>query len=113
DGRSHPIFAISQDARATAGNLAADTRSPYGDVAYDGGLGATVGGGSFGDTYKFATLASAPEQVTRASGWRYDEPNTIPYAMQWTDPSQVDAEMGHVATVPISVQDQGSDSRTS
>jgi hypothetical protein len=113
DGRSHPIYAISQDARGTAGNLAADTRSPYGDVAYDGGLGATVGGASFGDTYKFATLASAPEQVTRASGWRYDEPNTIPYAMQWADPAQVDAEMGHVATVPISVQDQGSDSRTS
>src|SRR5438105_5842856 len=33
--------------------------------------------------------------------------------MQWTDPAQVDAEMGHVATVPISVQDQGSDPRNS
>jgi len=113
DGRSHPIFAISQDSRATAGNLGADTRSPYGDVAYDGGMGATVGGASFGDTYKFATLAAAPEQVTRASGWRYDEANTVPYAMQWTDPAQADAEMGHVATLPINVQDQGSDSRTS
>ena len=112
EGRSNPIFALSQDARATAGNLGADSRSPYGDMAYDGGMGATVGGASFGDTYKFVTLAAAPEQVTRASGWRYNEPNTIPYAMQWADPAQVDAEMGHVATVPIAVQDQGSDPRT-
>jgi hypothetical protein len=112
DGRSHPIFALSQDARATAGNLGADCRSPYGDVDYDGGIGATVGGASFGDKLKFTTLASNPEQVTRASGWRYNEPNTIPYAMQWTDPAQVDAEMGHVQTVPITVQDAGSDPRT-
>jgi hypothetical protein len=112
DGRSHPIYALSQDARATAGNLGADSRSPYGDVAYDGGVGATVGGASFGDTYKFATLAAAPEQVTRASGWRYNEANTIPYAMQWADPAQADAEMGHVATLPIGVKDQGSDPRT-
>jgi hypothetical protein len=81
-------------------------------MAYDGGVGATVGGASFGDTYKFATLAAAPEQVTRASGWRYNEANTISYAMQWTDPAQVDAEMGHVATLPIGVKDQGSDPRT-
>jgi hypothetical protein len=113
DGRSHPLFMLSQDARATAGNLGADSRSPYGDVAYDGlGAGATIGGASFGDTYKFVTLAAAPEQVTRASGWRYNEPNSIPYAMQWADPAQVDAEMGHVATVPITVQDQGSDPRS-
>ncbi|HEY5754125.1 MAG TPA: hypothetical protein VIT21_13320 [Chthoniobacterales bacterium] len=112
DGRSHPIFSISQDARSTSANLGADSRSPYGDVAYDGGVNATVGGASFGDTFKFVTLAANPEQVTRASGWRYTEPNTIPYAMQWTDPAQVDAEMGHVATLPITVKDQGSDPRT-
>ncbi|HEY5894960.1 MAG TPA: hypothetical protein VIT91_17205 [Chthoniobacterales bacterium] len=112
DGRSHPIFSISQDARSTLGNLGADSRSPYGDVAYDGGANATVGGASFGDKVKFVTLAANPEQVTRASGWRYTEPNTIPYAMQWTDPAQADAEMGHVATLPITVKDQGSDPRT-
>ena len=112
EGRSHPIFALCQDARATAGNLGADSRSPYGDVAYDGlGADSIVGGASFGDTYKFVTLAAAPEQVTILSGWRYNEPNTIPYAMQWVDPAQADAEMGHVATLPISVKDQGSDSR--
>ncbi|MFN2508156.1 MAG: glycoside hydrolase family 44 protein [Chthoniobacterales bacterium] len=112
NGRSHPIFAISQDARALAGNLGADSRSPYGDVDYTGGAGAPAGGASFGDTYKFATLAGNPERVTRASGWRYNQPNTIPYAMQWSDPAQVDAEMGHVATLPIKLRDQGSDTRT-
>ncbi len=119
DGRSHPIFAISQDASASTGNLGADSRSPYGDMAYDGSTsgdpitGNIVGGFSYGDTYKFVTLASGPEQVTRASPWKATEANTIPYAMQWVDPASVDAEMGHVATVPISVNDQGIDTQTS
>ncbi len=112
DGRSHPVFTLTQDARNSSGNLGADCRSPYGDVGYDGGIGAPAGGAAFGDTFKFVTLASNPEQVTRASGWRYDEPNTIPYAMQWADPAVADAEMGHVGTVPISVRDQGSDPRS-
>jgi len=110
DGRSHPIFAITQDARGTTGNLGCDSRSPYGDMAYDGdGTGAWVGGCSYGDTYKFVTLAANPEEVTEASGWRDTETNSIPYAMQWANPATVDAEMGHVATVPISVGDQGED----
>jgi hypothetical protein len=112
DGRSHPIFAITQDARGLSGNIGADTRSPYGDMAYDGdGVNAYVGGASYGDTYKFVTLASNPEEVTKNSGWKDTEANTIPYAMQWANPATVDAEMGHVATVPIAVYDQGSDSR--
>jgi hypothetical protein len=112
DGRSHPIFALSQDARNAGGNLGADSRSPYGDLAYDGdGTGALVGGCSYGDTYKFVTLAANPEAVTTNSGWRYTEPNSIPYAMQWANPATVDAEMGHVATLPILLSDQGVDSQ--
>jgi hypothetical protein len=112
NGRSHPVFAFSQDARATAGNIAADSRSPYGDMAYDGdGADAFVGGCSYGDSYKFVTLAANPEEVTAASGWRDTEANAIPYAMQWAEPATVDAEMGHVATVPISVCDQGEDAQ--
>jgi hypothetical protein len=115
NGRSDPIFSISQDARQTGGNLGADSRSPYGDMAYDGdGANAYVGGASFGDTYKFATLAANPEQVTTNSGWSYTEPNIIPYAMQWAQSdgnNPVDAEMGHVATLPILLSDQGQDSQ--
>lgn len=111
DGRSHPIFAISQDARATSGNLGADTRSPYGSINFDGSANGTsdVGGASYGDTLKFVTLASSPEEVTGLSGWSDNQTNTIPYAMEWINPAEVDAEMGHVATVPITVQDQGTD----
>ena len=110
DGRSHPIFALSQDARATPGNIAGDSRSPYGDVAYDGdGINSYVGGASYGDTYKFVTLAA--NEVTTNSGWMDTEANTIPYAMQWANPATVDAEMGHVATLPISLSDQGEDAQ--
>ena len=114
DGRSHPVFSVSQDARATTGNLGSDTRTPYGDMAYDGdGVNALVGGFSYGDTYKFVTLASGPEEVTSNSGWRDTMANTIPYTMQWAEPVTADAEMGHVATLPISVSDQGQDTQTS
>ena len=120
DGRSYPIFAITQDASASPGNLGADSRSPYGDMAYDGATtgdpitGKVVGGYSYGDQNKFATLATGPEQVKRSSPWKATEPNTIPYAMQWVDPaSGVDAEMGHVATLPLSLSDQGIDTQTS
>jgi len=110
DGRSHPIFSISQDARQAGGNLGADSRSPYGDMAYDGdGVDADVGGASYGDTYKFVTLAS--NEVTTNSGWQDTQANTIAYAMQWANPATVDAEMGHVATLPILVSDQGLDSQ--
>jgi hypothetical protein len=114
DGRSDPIFAVSQDARGTAGNLGADSRSPYGDMAYDGdGVDALVGGYSYGDTYKFVTKAAAPEELTNNSPWADVVPNTIPYTMQWAEPATADAEMGHVATRPISLSDQGQDTQTS
>ena len=114
DGRSHPVFSVSQDARATTGNLGSDTRTPYGDMAYDGdGIDALVGGFSYGDTFKFVTLAAKPEEVTSNSGWQDIQANTIPYTMQWAEPTTVDAEMGHVATLPISLSDQGQDTQTS
>ena len=63
DGRSHPIFAISQDARNAGGNLGADSRSPYGDMAYDGdGTDAYVGGCSYGDTGQHHPLCHAMGQ---------------------------------------------------
>ena len=109
DGRSHPVFSVSQDARATSGNLGADSRTPYGDMAYDGdGIDALVGGFSYGDTYKFVTLASNPEEVTQCVGLAAPpKPTRFPYTMQWAEPATVDAEMGHVATLPIRFSDQG------
>ncbi len=122
DGRNDPIFALTQDASGTPGALGLDSRSPYGEIEYDGvtpaSPGATitgndVGGFSYGDQYKFTTTAANPERVTPVSPWNATTTNTIPYAMQWTQTSVADAELGHVATVPLSVSDAGSDSQTS
>ncbi len=116
-GRDYPIYSLMQDARGiTAGNLGADSRSPYGDMHYDGNTnysspytGDLIGGASWGDTYKWVTLANGTlnesTQANTNSGWRYDEPNTIPYAMQWT--KNVNAEFGRVLTQPIAAKDMG------
>jgi hypothetical protein len=116
-GRDYPIYSLMQDARGiTAGNLGADSRSPYGDMHYDGNTnysspysGDLIGGASWGDTHKWVTLTNATlnesTQATTNSGWRYDEPNSIPYAMQWT--KNVNAEFGRVLTQSISVKDMG------
>jgi hypothetical protein len=119
-GRDYPIFSITQDARGiAAGNLGADCRSPYGDMHYDGTTnysspytGDLIGGASWGDTHKWVTLANGTlnesTQATTTSGWRYDELNTIPYAMQWT--KNINAEQGRVLTQPITVKDMGQNS---
>jgi len=119
-GRSHPLFCLTQDARAcTNGNLGADSRSPYGTLNIAGdnrNLPAQdylVGGVSWGDTYKFVTVQpnTTNESATllASSGWRYNEPNTIPHAMAWM--TGANAEQGTVATTSISQQDQASDPR--
>lgn len=120
-GRPHPLFHVTQDARThTAGNIGGDTRSPYGTM-YFAGDGRTfpqpddykVGGVSWGDTYKFYTVdpITTNESTTlrAASGWIYDESNSIPYAMAWM--TTANAEQGTVATAPITQQDHGSDPR--
>jgi hypothetical protein len=116
-GRDYPIYSLMQDARGiVAGNLGADSRSPYGDMHYDGNVnysspytGDLIGGASWGDTHKWVTLTNGTlnesTQASTISGWRYDELNTIPYAMQWT--KNIDAEQGRVLTQSIGVKDMG------
>ncbi|MEO7312252.1 MAG: T9SS type A sorting domain-containing protein [Chitinophagaceae bacterium] len=115
-GRDYPIFSMTQDARlVTAGNIGGDSRSPYGDFHYDGNTnsgaysGDIIGGSSWGDTHKWVSVVNGTTNesttITTNSGWRYDEVNTIPYAMQWT--KNVNAEMGHVCTQPMTVKDMG------
>ncbi|MCX6865837.1 MAG: hypothetical protein NTV46_06375 [Verrucomicrobia bacterium] len=116
-GRSHPLFSVSQDARAhTAGNIGADSRSPYGTLQFAGdGLSqdCLIGGVSWGDTFKFvsvqANTTNESTTLVAASGWRYNEANTIPFTMAWA--SGVNAEQGTVATTSITKQDHGSDPR--
>ncbi len=117
-GRDYPIYSLTQDARALPANvyLNADSRSPYGDMHYDGSSpangpygGDLIGGISMGDTKKFVSVINGTTNesttLTTNSGWKYTENNTIPYAMEWT--KNVNAEQGHVQTQPISIKDAG------
>jgi hypothetical protein len=93
-GRDHPVWAVTYDTSTLApGALEADTRSPYGDLLFDGNADDEVAGVGWGDTHRFVSLASP---VTLASGWDYTQPNEVPYVRMWT--RTVDAEMGAVQT---------------
>ncbi|MEO8670706.1 MAG: hypothetical protein ABI411_05275 [Tahibacter sp.] len=101
-GRDHPLWAISYDLSAAPVNaINADSRSPYGDMTYDG-ANDTVMGVAWGERYKF-TSTGGP--LTRNSSWTWNASNTVPYALQWTQ--NVDAEMGLVSTQTIVQQDAG------
>jgi hypothetical protein len=106
-GRDHPLWTITYDATAAGKNTVnADTRSPYGDLTWDGAApgtaGAQVSGVGWGDHYKFVSTKSP---VDMSSGWDYTQPNTIPYAMMWTN--SPDAEMGSVQTQAYKQHDAG------
>ena len=93
-GRSAPVFAVTFDSSGTAANtLNADSRTPYGDLAFEGTAG-PIAGIAWGDLYRFTTTGSGP--VTSASAWDYTQPNLVPFVRMWS--SAVDAEMGAVQT---------------
>ena len=105
-GRSHPLFAITLDSSATtAGTVKADSRSPYGDMAWDNGMNGDVSGDGWGDTHKFTTTGSGP--ITQSSAWDYTKANTIPYAYEWSN--STDSEMGLVATLSWASRIEGGD----
>lgn len=102
-GRDHPVFAITYDLTQAAANAVnADTRAPYGDIAWDGGADAAVDGVAWGDRYRFTTT-EAP--LSLQSGWDYTQPNTVPYVQAWA--RGVDAEMGLVQTQTQAQHDAG------
>ena len=103
-GRDHPVFSITFDATAAGANVVdADTRAPYGDMAYEGTAG-PISGVGWGDTHKFTTTTSP---VTPATAWDYTQPNTIPYDVSWSNAG--DAEMGLVATTDFASGMAGGD----
>jgi hypothetical protein len=105
-GRDNPVLATTYDVSAIPpGTLGADTRTPYGDIAWDGDENAArtvVDGVGWGDRYKFITT-SAP--LTMNSKWDYTQPNVVPYVLEWT--SKTDAEMGAVQTQTWQQKDAG------
>jgi hypothetical protein len=105
-GRSHPLFAITLDSSASASDsVHADSRSPYGDMAWDNGVVGDVSGDGWGDTHKFTTTSGPP--LTASAAWDYTKSNLVPYAYEWSTPT--DAEMGLVGTLAWSSRIQGGD----
>ena len=103
-GRNHPIYAITYDATdAGADAVSADSRSPYGDINFDGDVGGDVEGVGWGDRYRFRTTGSGP--VTFSSPWTYAEPNRIPHVISWSD--SFNGEMGLVQTQEWERKDAG------
>lgn len=102
-GRDHPVYAITYDATPAGRNVVrADTRSPYGDMLWDGGANAEIAGVGWGDRYRFVSTGSP---VTTTTGWDYTARNTVPYVIEWT--TTPDAEMGTVQTQTYLQHDAG------
>ncbi len=104
-GRDHPVFAVTFDTSARSPGVGADTRTPYGDIAWDGDENASttvVDGVGWGDRYKFVTT-KAPLSLN--STWDYSSPNSVPYCMQWR--VSPDAEMGLVQSQTYPQHDAG------
>ena len=97
-GRDHPVYAITFDTSAAgSGGLTtnADSRAPYGDIAWDGdGTNAFVDGVKWGDKYRFF---SRSEPFTAQSQWDYSQPNVVPYTLAYS--RSANAEMGMVQTL--------------
>jgi hypothetical protein len=105
-GRDSPVLSFTYDLNTIAkGSVGADTRSPYGDIAWNGDDNAnntTVSGVAWGDEYKFTTTQ---EPLTMNSPWDYSKKNSVPYAMEWETSS--DSEMGIVQTQTWQQHDAG------
>jgi hypothetical protein len=106
-GRDHPLWAVSYDLSEIPANaVTADSRSPYGELNFDGtptgGVHSTVAGVAWGERYKFQ---STTDPVSYQSGWTWNELNSVPYVKLWT--TAVDATMGTVQTQTMSQQDAG------
>jgi hypothetical protein len=105
-GRDHPLWTVTYDlSGAPPDRVSADSRSPYGNLAFDGSPGApdVVQAVGWGDRYRFASTSAGP--VTLNSPWTWNVPNTVPHTYLFT--ANVDAEMGIVLTQDYVQQDAG------
>ncbi len=107
-GRSNPVYAITHDASPAGRDVVqADSRSPYGNLTFDGiASGASeVAGIGWGDQYRFTTTGPGP--VTFNSPWDYRGSNAVPYVVMWS--ASADAEMGAVQTQTFNAHVSGGD----
>lgn len=112
-GQDHPLWSISYDLTAAPDKaIEADSRAPYGEMAFDGagsaaGFGSNVAGVAWGDHYAFTTTGAPPMNLN--SSWTWNQLNTIPHVYLWTTNPDPDAEMGIVQTEDITKQDAASE----
>lgn len=112
-GRDHPLWSISYDLTAAPNKaIQADSRAPYGEMAFDGagsaaGFGSNVAGVAWGDHYAFTTTGAPPMSLN--SSWTWNQANTIPHVYLWTTNPDPDSEMGIVQTEDIGKQDAASE----
>lgn len=101
-GHDHPLWIVTFDLSAAPdGAVVADTRSPYGDMVFDGApvttFGGDLGGAAWGERYQFKTPEGAGP-LTLNSAWDWTQWNSIAnYALLWTQ--TIDAEMGIAGTL--------------
>ncbi|PTL75282.1 hypothetical protein DAT35_55580 [Vitiosangium sp. GDMCC 1.1324] len=97
-GRDHPVYSVTFDTSAAGSSglsKNADSRTPYGDIAWDGdGTNSNVDGVKWGDKYRFF---SRDEPLLAQSRWDYSQPNVVPYTLTYS--RSADAEMGMVQTL--------------
>ncbi|HYX32334.1 MAG TPA: hypothetical protein VE954_04420 [Oligoflexus sp.] len=94
NGQDNPIFAITHDlSRAKPNAVNADSRSPYGDIGWDGDKKSVVSGIGWGDRFKFKSTSPT---LSMKSSWDYQEQSQIPFAHMWSE--SANAEMGLVQT---------------
>lgn len=110
-GRAPMLFSVTFDASATGANkMVADSRAPYGVLAWDGTASGTaaVSGVSWGDRYKFVSDSSnTGGNLSIKSNWTYNTANTIPFTYVWAN--SADAEMGMVSTRTYATDVSGED----
>lgn len=96
-GRSSLLFSVTFDSSANAPDrVVADSRAPYGALAWDGRGGTeAVSGVAWGDKRRFVADTGAGK-LNIQSGWTYTAANVVPFNMLWTANS--DAEMGLIDT---------------
>lgn len=96
-GRSSLVFSVTFDSSANdPDSVVADSRAPYGAIAWDGRGGSeAVTGVAWGDKHRFVADAGT-DKLNVKSAWTYTASNVVPFNAVWAAGS--DAEMGLVDT---------------
>ncbi len=103
DGLDNPVFAMTYNlSQAKPNSIDADSRSPYGDIGWDGNRKSLVSGVAWGDRFKFKSTGN---KLSLKSSWDYTEENEIPFTHMWSNSN--DSEMGIVQTQSWKQHDAG------